>query len=81
MGIRMLLYLLLFLPWITLGLANKQTIKRYMPVTIFSSFLMTILFQVAYQYDWWTIHKYIVPWEYMIDVSFAYGVFAVGTFW
>ncbi|MFD2923736.1 hypothetical protein [Halobacillus naozhouensis] len=78
---NILLNISLFLPWVTLFFASKQTIKRYMPVTIFTSFLMTIIFQIAYTYKWWFIHEYIVPWGYMIDVSFAYGIFAVGTFW
>lgn len=51
-----------------------------MPVTIFTSLLMTIIFQIAYTYKWWTIQEQIVPWGFMIDVSFAYGIFTVGTF-
>ncbi|WP_166244342.1 hypothetical protein [Paenibacillus turpanensis] len=78
---QIILYVLLFGPWISLFWAKKGSVRRYMPVTIFTSFLMTIVFQIAYTYDWWTIHSYIVPWGYMIDVSFAYGLFAVGTFW
>lgn len=81
MMVNILLYASLFLPWLTLFFASKETIRRYMPVTIFTAFLMTIIFQIAYTYKWWTIHEYIVPWGYMIDVSFAYGIFSVGTFW
>ncbi|UOR10865.1 hypothetical protein [Halobacillus amylolyticus] len=75
-----LLVLALILPWTLLFFFEKKTIKRYMPVTIFTALLMTIIFQIAYTYEWWIIHEYIVPWGYMIDVSFAYGCFAVGTF-
>ncbi|MBP1914483.1 hypothetical protein [Lederbergia galactosidilytica] len=71
----------LILPWFTLFFSNPEERKRYMPVTIFTSLLMTIIFQIAYTYEWWILHKQIVPWGYMIDVSFAYGIFAVGTFW
>ncbi|MEB4793203.1 hypothetical protein P5G65_04795 [Paenibacillus chondroitinus] len=42
---------------------------------------MTIIFEIAYTYKWWTIHERIVPWGYIIDVSFVYGLFAVGTVW
>ncbi|MCP1161278.1 hypothetical protein [Bacillus infantis] len=81
MTARIILFVISLLPWISLFFVSKKTIKRYMPVTIFTSFLMTIIFQIAYTYKWWVIYEYIVPWGYMIDVSFAYGVFAVGTFW
>ncbi|WP_273122596.1 hypothetical protein ACNRWW_05010 [Metabacillus sp. HB246100] len=71
----------LLLPWLTLFFATSDSRKKYMPVTIFTSLLMTIIFQIAYTYKWWIIHEQIVPWGYMIDVGFAYGIFAVGTFW
>ncbi|GAA4714777.1 hypothetical protein [Brevibacillus fulvus] len=78
---RFVLVLLLVVPWLSLFWLDKQTIKRYMPVTIFTALLMTIIFQIAYTFKWWTIHQSIVPWGYMIDVSFAYGIFTVGTLW
>ncbi|MBM7701961.1 hypothetical protein [Metabacillus iocasae] len=78
---KVALFITFFLPWLTLFFASKTTIKRYMPVTIFTCLLMTIVFQIAYHYKWWIIHTYIIPWGYMIDISFAYGIFAVGTFW
>jgi hypothetical protein len=81
MTARILLFIGFLLPWFTLFFARSETIRRFMPVTIFTCLLMTIVFQIAYTYDWWEIHEYIVPWGYMIDISFAYGVFAVGTFW
>lgn len=79
--IKLLLIVGLLLPWTSLLLAKKDTIRRFMPVTIFTSFMMTIIFQIAYTYEWWVIHEYIVPWGYMIDVTFAYGIYATGTFW
>lgn len=75
------MYAALILPWFTLFFSNPEERKKYMPVTIFTSLLMTIIFQIAYTYEWWILHKQIVPWGYMIDVSFVYGIFAVGTFW
>lgn len=81
MTAKVILYISLFLPWFTLLFAKKQRIKKYIPVIILTCLLMTIIFQIAYQYNWWVIHTYIVPWGYMIDVSFAYGLFPVGTFW
>ncbi|MCM3031242.1 MULTISPECIES: hypothetical protein [unclassified Niallia] len=81
MTAKMILYISLLLPWFSLLFANKKRIKKYIPVIILTVFLMTIIFQIAFHYKWWIIHTYIVPWGYMIDVSFAYGLFPVGTFW
>ncbi|WP_431801279.1 hypothetical protein [Halobacillus andaensis] len=81
MTVEMIMYAALILPWFTLLLASSEVRRKYMPVTIFTALLMTIIFQVAYTYKWWVIYKQIVPWGYMIDVSFAYGVFLIGTFW
>lgn len=78
---RLILVATLVIPWLSLFFMKKDSIKRYMPVTILTSLIMTIIFQIAYTYDWWTIHTYIVPWGYMIDVSFAYGIFLIGTLW
>ncbi|TRM10940.1 hypothetical protein FH966_03945 [Lentibacillus cibarius] len=81
MADKLIMFAALILPWLTLFFTNSQTIKRYMPVTIFTSLLMTVIFQIAYTYKWWVIYKWIVPWGYMIDISFVYGIFTVGTFW
>lgn len=79
--VEIIMFAALILPWFTLFFSNPEERKKYMPVTIFTSLLMTIIFQIAYTYQWWIMHKQIVPWGYMIDVGFVYGVFAVGTFW
>lgn len=78
---KVLLVALLILPWLTLFFASSKSRKMFMPVTIFTALIMTVVFQIAYTYKWWIIYEQIVPWGYMIDISFAYGIFAVGTFW
>lgn len=79
--IHLIMLAALIVPWFTLFFTGPEERKRYMPVTIFTSLLMTIIFQIAYTYEWWILHEQIVPWGYMIDVSFVYGIFAIGTFW
>ncbi|ALC90582.1 hypothetical protein AM500_12885 [Bacillus sp. FJAT-18017] len=79
--IKFLQYAALIVPWFSLGFTTSANRKKYMPVTIFGALIMTVVFQIAHQYDWWVIKKSIVPWGYMSDVTFIYGLFAVGTFW
>lgn len=77
--IKLALVSCLVIPWLTLFFMENY--KRYVPVAIFTSLIMTIVFEIAYTYKWWIIHEHILPWGYITDVSFAYGLFAVGTIW
>lgn len=79
--VKILLILTFVLPWLALIWADKNTIKRYAPVVVFTGLIMTIIFEIAYTYNWWTIHEYFTTWGYITDTSFAYGLFMIGTFW
>lgn len=78
---KIILWLSLILPWFSLLFMKKQAIKRYMPVAIFVSLLVTILFEVAYTFKWWILLDWNLPWGYITNVSFTYGAFLVGTMW
>ncbi|WP_174734312.1 hypothetical protein [Mesobacillus harenae] len=81
MSLKVIQFIVFLLPWASLFFTSQKVIRRFMPVTILTAFLMTIIFLFAYSYEWWVIEKYIIPWGNIIDVSFAYGLFGVGTFW
>lgn len=81
MMIKTMQWLILFLPWLTLFAARKGFVRRLMPSVVFTCLTVTIVFIMGYTFKWWTIHEYIVPWGNIVDVSFTYGIFAVGTFW
>jgi hypothetical protein len=55
--------------------------KRFMPVAILASLLVTIIFEIGYVYDWWKVQVEIAPWDEITSVSLTYGVFLVGTIW
>lgn len=79
--IQLFLWSGLIIPWLSLFFIDKHSIKRYMPVAIFVSLLLTILYEIAYTYKWWLLKQYIVPWGYITNISFVYGAFLVGTIW
>ncbi|MEI3607350.1 hypothetical protein SPD48_16845 [Pseudogracilibacillus sp. SE30717A] len=81
MFIKVLLWMVLILPWLSLFFMKKSDIKRYMPVTILTALLTTILFEIAYTYGWWTLHIDIMPWGYITNTSFTYGGYAIATLW
>ncbi|MCA0753528.1 hypothetical protein KP806_00575 [Paenibacillus sp. N4] len=78
---KIMLWAFLLLPWPTLLFLGKKSVKRYMPVAVFVSLLVTILFEVAHSLKWWVLIDQIVPWGYITNVSFVYGIFLVGTIW
>lgn len=78
---KIMLWSFLILPWPTLLFLGKESIKRYMPVAVFVSLLVTILFEAAHALKWWVMIDQIVPWGYITNVSFVYGIFLVGTIW
>ncbi len=81
MFIKVLLWMILILPWLTLIFIKKSTIKRFMPVTILTALITTILFEIAYTYKWWILHIDILPWGYITNTAFTYGGYAIATLW
>lgn len=67
-------------PWLSLFFLDKQTIKRFMPVAIFASLLVTVQNELAYTYKWWVVKETILP-QIITYFPFVYGAFLVGTIW
>jgi len=82
MHISWIQWILLLLPWATLLLARKEARKRYMPVVLLSVLFMTVVSVIGYTLRWWSIDRYILhPFGKIVDPSFVYGIFSIGTFW
>lgn len=78
---KFILLTMLILPWLSLFFINKHSMKRFMPVAILASLLVTIIFELGYLYDWWKVLVEIAPWDEITSVPLTYGVFLVGTIW
>ncbi|WP_146241015.1 hypothetical protein [Paenibacillus sambharensis] len=78
---KLILWALLIVPWFTLFFMKKESIKRYMPVGIFTALITTITFEIAYHYEWWIAKDKIVPWGHITNPAFPYGAFLVLTLW
>jgi hypothetical protein len=78
---KFILLAMLILPWLTLFFIDKHSMKRFMPVAILASLLVTIVFEIAYVYDWWKVQVEIAPWDEITSVPLTYGAFLVGTIW
>ncbi|MEW9674246.1 hypothetical protein [Ammoniphilus sp. 3BR4] len=78
---KLILWLMLIIPWLSLFFINKHSLKRFMPVGILAALLITLILEIGYVYNWWTILEGILPWEHFITYPLTYGPFLVGTIW
>lgn len=78
---KLTLYAALLLPWLTLFFADRHSLKRYAPVVILTTLMVTITMLVGSTAGLWTIHKSVADWGHSVDISFAFGVLPVATFW
>ncbi|MEW9672771.1 hypothetical protein [Ammoniphilus sp. 3BR4] len=76
-----ILILAFVLAWVSVCFLKKQVVKRYMPVALFAAMLVTIVFEVAYTYQWWKINTVILNWDRITNVWFVFGPFLIGTIW
>ncbi|WP_156142330.1 hypothetical protein [Rossellomorea aquimaris] len=81
MSVKMILWLILIIPWITLFFLKKREIKRFMPVGILASFIMVLYNLVAYNHQHWKINVSIIPSLNPAFVSGVLGAFLVVTIW
>jgi hypothetical protein len=79
--VKFILLAMLIIPWLSLIFINKYSLKRFMPVSILASLLVTIIFELGYVYNWWKVQAELVPWDKITSVPLVYGVFLVGTIW
>lgn len=78
---KFLLWSGLVVPWLSFFLIKRKSRYRYMPVSFLSAILVTMVYEIAYRYKWWTLKVAILPWGYVTDWAVAYGAFMIGTMW
>lgn len=81
MMLTLLLWVTLLASWLSLLFMKRDSVKRYFPVAVFTSLLVTVVFEIAYALDWWEMLAWITSWGFITNVPFVYGVFFVGTLW
>ena len=74
-----LIRLFLFLPWIMLKFLPIESKKRFIPVTIFSTFFTFVVVFIGIQYNFWKIKgsKKTLSWNIL---SIILGFFPIGNF-
>jgi len=69
---RFLVIIMMILPWFTLPLLGKRTIKRFLPAVLFISLFSELLHSFALKRQWWTFHSSIHP-KIRGSVAFTLG--------
>jgi hypothetical protein len=77
---KLVLWAILVVPWLSLFLLKKESVKRYMPVAIFTALLMTIYNELAQTYNFWVLKVEIFP-QVLTAVPFVYGGFLCIVIW
>ncbi|HEY3425704.1 MAG TPA: hypothetical protein VGL27_12970 [Negativicutes bacterium] len=81
MNNQIIMWSMLILPWLTLPFMKKESIKRFSSAILLTALLVTITHEIAHAFQWWIALDSIVPWGYITNVSYSYGLFLVGTYW
>ncbi|MGH4120805.1 hypothetical protein [Clostridium sp.] len=78
---KIVLWIILVVPWLTLFFLKKEQVKHFMPVGILASFLMVLYNLIAYNEKYWIIKVHILPWLQPSFEAFVLGGFLVTTIW
>jgi len=76
---QIILWSMLVPPWLTLLLMNKEDVKRWMPVALFTIVANTLIVDSGVGLKVWEIHQNTYPLSQMISLN--YGVLPVATMW
>ncbi|MCA1064268.1 hypothetical protein QTG56_03505 [Rossellomorea sp. AcN35-11] len=77
---KLYILILMLLSWVFLFLAGKESIKKYLPASIFMSILVYCENVIAEKKKWWMITTKLVPKANGI-LPFVIGVFLSGSVW
>ncbi|MFD2671626.1 hypothetical protein [Marinicrinis sediminis] len=78
---KLIAWLFLIVPWITLLGLRKKSLKRFMPVGILASFIMAVYNVIASHQKHWIIKVNIIPLLKPLFVPGVFGMFLVVTIW
>ncbi|WP_264807038.1 hypothetical protein [Cytobacillus sp. NCCP-133] len=77
---RFLLILMMIIPWISLPLVGRSTIKRFLPATVFISLVVKIMNIIAEKRKWWWFYTSVHP-KINGDIPFILGPYFICSLW
>lgn len=77
---KQLLVLMIILSWFSLPFTGKQTIKRFLPASLFMAIIVRVVNIIAKKRKWWWWYVKIHP-SVSGSFPFVWGSFFVGSLW
>ncbi|WP_430487360.1 hypothetical protein [Priestia flexa] len=81
MNPKLFVSLTFIISWISIRFIPKEQVKKYTPVSIFTSLIVSLTFVMATDFGWWKLKKPVIPGLKSINVFYVFGAFFVGTIW
>ncbi|WP_078434704.1 hypothetical protein [Metabacillus halosaccharovorans] len=77
---KILLLIMMILPWFTIPLMDRRTFKRFLPASIFISLVVRLESYLAESRRWWWIYEKLHP-RLRGETPVLWGPFIVGSLW
>lgn len=74
------MYMLLFMPWLSVMKLGKSSFIRFLPTIIFSDLVIALISELSREFKWWKVKNPIFP-RLATDISFVFGPFTMINFW
>jgi hypothetical protein len=81
MSPRFVIFISMIISWLSAFILGQKKIRRFMPVAIFASQIVMIIYVIAYHKRWWKLEKPTIPWLKSIELAYILGPFLIGTVW
>ncbi|MDH6651497.1 hypothetical protein [Priestia megaterium] len=81
MNPKLFVSLTFIISWISIRFISKEQVKKYTPVSIFASLIVSLIFVIVTDLGWWKLKKPVIPGLKSINVFYVFGPFFVGTIW
>ncbi|MBT2686626.1 hypothetical protein J7I93_00350 [Bacillus sp. ISL-47] len=79
--IKLVVWSIFIIPWVSLFFLNQSVLRRYMPVALLATVLNTIVAQLAWTYNWWEFKETLFSWDKIAPLFTVYSIFLAGTIW
>lgn len=77
---KLYLVLMMVFSWFSLAFAGKESIKRFLPASLFMAILVRVVNIIAKKRKWWWWYEKIHP-SVSGSFPFVWGTFFVGSLW
>lgn len=75
------MWLMFLLPYASLFFLDKSALRRYISVAFFVTILNVIVYQIAWQLNWWRYKETLFAWDRQIPAHIIFGVYWIATIW